>query len=210
MRSPTGANRPGAVRLAAGISDHIGLIREQDAEHLSVHALAIDHKSQERERPMTKLSLAILGTAAILTSALAGPAMARGTMAKSANDKQANCVGSNCQIKGPKTLAKSQSHMQRHVAYRGERFRNANAALTREDQYRRPVGPVGAAGAVVGGAVATAGAIATAPFRAFDNNNYYGYGYGGRDWKTYAAHNNLACTPGTTFRGADGKQHLCQ
>ena len=66
-------------------------------------------------------------------------------------------------------------------------------------------------GNVVGGAAATAGAIATAPFRAFDNSyNYYGYGYGGRDWKTYAAHNKLACTPGTTFKGPDGQQHLCQ
>ena len=38
--------------------------------------------------------------------------------------------------------------------------------------------------------------------RAFDNSyyNYYGYGYGGRDWKTYAAHNNLACTQ-STFKG---------
>ena len=161
---------------------------------------------------MTRLSLAILGTAAILTSALAGPAMAKGNMAQGAKDKQANCVGSNCHIKGSKTLAKNQSHMQRHAAYRGERFRSTNAALTREDQYRRPVGPVGAAGAVVGGAVATAGAIATAPFRAFDDNynNYYGYGHGGSDWKTYAARNGLACTPGTMVRGEDGLQHRCQ
>ena len=101
--------------------------------------------------------------------------------------------------------------MPRHAAYRGERFRNGNALITR-DQYGNPVGPVGAAGAIVGGAAATAGAIATAPFRAFDNNydNYYGYGYGGRDWKSYAARNNLACTPGTTFRDADGRQRLCQ
>jgi len=175
------------------ISDHIGLIRKQDAEHLSVPALYRNHQSQERERPMTRLSLAILGTAAILTSALAGPAMAKGTMT---GDKQV-------------TLVKSH-HMQRHAAYRGERYRNASAALT-GDQYRRPVGPVGAAGAVVGGAVATAGAIATAPFRAFDNGyDYYGYGYGGRDWKTYAAHNGLACTPGTMVRGEDGLQHRCQ
>ncbi len=161
---------------------------------------------------MTRLSLAILGTAAILTSALAGPAMAKGNMAQGAKDKQANCVGSNCQIKGSKTLARNQSHMQRHAAYRGERFRSTNAASTREDQYRRPVGPVGTAGAVVGGAVATAGAIATAPFRAFDDNynNYYGYGHGGRDWNTYAARNGLACTPGTTFGGADGRQRPCQ
>jgi hypothetical protein len=179
------------------IPDHISLIRKQDAEHLSVPALYRNHQSQERERPMTRLSLAILGTAAILTSALAGPAMAKGTMTTAAKDKQA-------------TLAKSH-HMQRHAAYRGERYRNASAALTR-DQYRRPVGPIGAAGAVVGGAVATAGAIASAPFRAFDNsyNDYYGYGYGGRDWKTYAAHNGLACTPGTMVRGEDGLQHRCQ
>ena len=38
---------------------------------------------------MTRLSLAILGTAVILTSTLAGPAMAMGTMAKGAKDKQA-------------------------------------------------------------------------------------------------------------------------
>jgi len=159
---------------------------------------------------MTRLSLAILGTAAILTSAIAGPAMAKGTMAQGAKEKQANCEGSNCQMKGSRTLARSQSHMRHHMAYRGERFRSSNAAVTREE--RRPMGPVGAAGAVVGGAVATAGAIATAPFRAFDdaNNNYYGYGYGGRDWKTYAAHNGLACTPGTMVRGADGRLHPCQ
>jgi len=154
---------------------------------------------------MTRLSLAILGTAAILASALAGPAMAKG-----AKDHQAKCVGSNCQIKGSGTLAKD----QRHAAYRGERFRNANAALTGErgDRWnRRAAAPAVVAGNVVDGAVANAGAIATAPFRAWDNsNNYYGYGYGGRDWKTYAAHNALACTPGTTFRGEDGRQHPCQ
>ena len=52
---------------------------------------------------MTKLSLAILGTAAILTSALAGPAMAKGTMAKGAKGEQV-------------THAESQSHMQRRAA----------------------------------------------------------------------------------------------
>src|SRR4051794_27754110 len=102
---------------------------------------------------MMKLSLAILGTAAILTSALAGPAMAKGAMAQEgAKDKQA-------------TVAKTNRHMHRHAAYRGERLDDANALATR-DQYGRPVGPIGAAGAIVGGAVGAAGAIATAPFRA--------------------------------------------
>jgi hypothetical protein len=136
-------------------------------------------------------SLAILGTAAIVVSVLASPATAKGTMAKGAKDQ---------------TLAKEQRHVQRHATSRSARISNANAVN------RRPAGPGEVAGNVVGGAVGTAGAIATAPFRAFDNsyNNYYGYGYGGRDWKTYASHNGLACTPGTTFKGADGRRQLCQ
>lgn len=157
---------------------------------------------------MTKLktaSVAILGAAAIVASVLASPAMAEGKMAKGAKYTQA-------QNKGSQTLAKGQRHVQRHATYRSQRIRNANAALPSERVYRRPAGPGEVAGNVVGGAVATAGAIATAPFRAFDNsyNNYYGYGHGGRDWKTYAERNKLACTPGTTFKGTDGRQHLCQ
>lgn len=50
-------------------------------------------------------------------------------------------------------------------------------------------GAVGTAGAIATGAVNTAGAIATAPFRT--SNAYY-------------------CTPGTYFRGADGRRHLCR
>jgi hypothetical protein len=154
---------------------------------------------------MTRLntaSLALLGTATIVISVLASPAMAEGTMAKGAKYTQA-------QTKGSQTLAKGQRHVQRHAT--SQRIRNANAALPSGRVYRRPAGPGEVAGNVVGGAVATAGAIATAPFRAFDNNyNYYGYGYGGRDWKTYASHNKLACTPGTTFKGPDGQQHPCQ
>jgi hypothetical protein len=162
-------------------------------------------------RRLKTASLAILGAAAIFAF---GPATAKETMAKGKMTKSEITKGQMTKGEvtpgGSKTLAKGQRHMQRHVAYRGERFRNANAAMTREDQFGRPRGPVGAAGAVVGGAAATAGAIATAPFRAFDNNNNYGYGYGGRDWKTYAAHNGLACAPGTTFKGPDGLRHRCQ
>jgi len=149
-------------------------------------------------------SLAILGTAAIVISVLAGPAMAEGKMGKGAKHVQA-------QTKQSQTLAKG----QRHAAYHSQRVRRANAAMPDERMYRRPAGPGAVAGNVVGGAVATAGAIATAPFRAFDNSyayydNYYGYGHGGRDWKTYAARNGLACTPGTMIKGADGRLHPCQ
>jgi hypothetical protein len=156
---------------------------------------------------MTRLktaSLAMLGSAAIVVSVLASPAMAEGKMAKGGKYTQAQTTGSQ-------TLAKGQRHVQRHATYRSQRIRNANAALPDGRVYRRPAGPGEVAGNVVGGAVATAGAIATAPFRAFDNSyNYYGYGYGGRDWKTYADRNKLACTPGATFKGPDGQQHLCQ
>ena len=145
-------------------------------------------------------SLAVLGTAAIAISVLASPAMAEGKMAKGTMAKGEKHA--QVQTKGSQTLAKG----QRHATYQGQRVRNARA------MYRRPAGPGETAGNVAAGAVATAGAIATAPFRAFDNryDNYYGYGYGGRDWKTYAAHNSLACTPGTTFKGPDGRQHPCQ
>ena len=160
-------------------------------------------------RPKTA-SLAILGTAAIVMSVLAAPAMAEGKMGKGAKYTQA-------QTKQSHTLAKG----QRHATYHSQRVRRANAAMPDERMYRRPAGPGEVAGNVVGGAVTTAGAIATAPFRAFDNSygynnsyayydNYYGYGHGGRDWKTYAARNGLACTPGTKIKGADGRLHPCQ
>jgi Ni/Co efflux regulator RcnB len=146
---------------------------------------------------MTRLK--ILGAAAILASALASPAMAQ-----QAVDQGARNSGDH----------------QRQATYRHDR--NWNNSYNRSDNDRRAdrdnrLSPGDAAAGVVGGAVATAGAIATAPFRAadayaWDNgyNDYYGHGYGGRDWKTYAARNGLACTPGTWFKGEDGRRQLCQ
>jgi hypothetical protein len=61
------------------------------------------------------------------------------------------------------------------------------------------------AAGVVGGAIGTAGDIATAPFAAYDNGYRGGY-YG----QSYAQRNGLVCTPGTWFRGEDGRRHLCQ
>jgi hypothetical protein len=63
------------------------------------------------------------------------------------------------------------------------------------------------AAGVVGGAVATAGAIATAPFRhdtyAY-NDRYYGHRYHG------GYNNGFVCQTGTTFMGEDGRRHICQ
>lgn len=63
------------------------------------------------------------------------------------------------------------------------------------------------AAGVVGGAIGTAGAIATAPFRSGTyayNDGYYGQRY-------YGGYNNgFVCEPGTMFRGEDGRRHICQ
>jgi len=58
------------------------------------------------------------------------------------------------------------------------------------------------AAGVVGGAIGAAGAIATAPFEAGYQGNY--------DMRSYAERNGFVCLPGTTFRGEDGRMHLCQ
>jgi hypothetical protein len=63
------------------------------------------------------------------------------------------------------------------------------------------------AAGVVGGAIGTAGAIATAPFR----NDAYAYNdgyYGQRYYRDY--NNGFVCQPGTIFRGEDGRRHICQ
>jgi hypothetical protein len=64
--------------------------------------------------------------------------------------------------------------------------------------------PADVAAGVVGGAIGTAGAIATAPFR---NDRYaYNDGY----YQRYRGPNGFACQPGATFGGEDGRMHLCQ
>ena len=80
---------------------------------------------------------------------------------------------------------------------------------TQDRVYHRHSGfwPGEVAAGVVGGAIGTAGAIATAPFR----NDVYAYndGYYGR--RIYGGYNNgFVCQPGTMFRGEDGRRHICQ
>jgi hypothetical protein len=71
-------------------------------------------------------------------------------------------------------------------------------------------GAVGAAAGLAAGAVNTAGAIATAPFRAANAYAYDNSGYGGWGQQSYAERNGFVCTPGTYFQGADGHRHPCQ
>jgi hypothetical protein len=70
------------------------------------------------------------------------------------------------------------------------------------------------AAGVVGGAIGTAGAIASIPFGGpYNNGAYYnGYynGYGPYASNGYYHSSDFACTPGTYFRGEDGLRHICQ
>ncbi|MDE5452681.1 hypothetical protein GWE18_07295 [Bradyrhizobium sp. CSA112] len=77
---------------------------------------------------------------------------------------------------------------------------------TQDRVYNRHSGfwPGEVAAGVVGGAIGTAGAIATAPFR----NDVYAYNYGRRYYGGY--NSGFVCQPGTTFIGQDGRRHICQ
>jgi hypothetical protein len=145
---------------------------------------------------MTKSAL--LGAAAILASALAMPAMAQEVITNPGYCAQFY-PNANCQNKGPGNpyTGSYQRHVYRDQAYR----QNGNW----RDSYNRWDGdrwsdrdsgfwPGDVAAGVVGGAVGTAAAIATAPL--------------GGD--SYARMNGFVCTPGSLFRGEDGRTHLCQ
>ena len=77
--------------------------------------------------------------------------------------------------------------------------------------------PGDVAAGVVGGALGTAGAIASAPFRAFDDSYAYydenaGYPYHG-EYGYRVSRNDLSgpiCAPGTRVRGEDGLLYRCQ
>ncbi|HEY0329774.1 MAG TPA: hypothetical protein VGC77_11815 [Rhodopseudomonas sp.] len=120
---------------------------------------------------MTRLP--ILAAAAVLTTALATPVMA-----------QSFDPGWN----GPdRSVSRDYRHQR---VYRQDRNYDANAFW-----------PADMAAGVVGGAIGTAGAIATAPFGGPDSFAYD---------DSYAKRNGFVCQPGTWFRGEDGRKHPCQ
>ena len=155
-------------------------------------------------------SLKLLGLAAIVASTLATPAFAQTT-----GDNSGRCTGlfqdPNCQNLAPGNPTTDRAYRRRHMA-RGQ--------VNSNDETRSGFWPVDTAGAVAGAAVGTAAAVASAPFRGWDNSYAYdtsgGYA-GGRsemgwygNWDTYAARNGIVCRPGTWYKGADGLQHICQ
>jgi hypothetical protein len=169
------------------------------------------------EHRMTKLKL--LGAAAlVISSALAGSVMAQPVITNPGRCSQFY-PDANCQNLGPNNPYTDD--YQRGGTYRGSAYRNDgnwdnswnnsnngwhdswNDNRRPRDDYR----PGDVAAGVVGGAVGTAGAIATSPFRG-DSYAYYNSGRTYND--SYAARNGFVCQPGTWFKGEDGRRHPCQ
>ena len=149
-------------------------------------------------RPLTAL-----GAAALLASALTLPATAQEVIRDPGYCAQFH-PNANCQNYGPGNPYRNGYYRGHRAAYRAGRAADVTA------------GAVGTAGAVAAGAVGTAGAIATAPFHGPDSYAYYNNGYNGgwnnSGWsgQSYAERNGFVCTPGTYFKGEDGRRHLCQ
>ncbi|MGH6642520.1 MAG: hypothetical protein ACRED3_07465 [Bradyrhizobium sp.] len=135
---------------------------------------------------MTRLK--ILGAAAILASALASPAMAQQVIYNPGYCAQFY-PNANCQNLGPGNPYTG-SYQRQAYRQNGDWQNSYN----RYDDRDRGFWPADVAAGVVGGAVGTAAAIATAPI-------------GGDE---YARRNGFVCVPGTLFRGEDGRRHLCQ
>jgi hypothetical protein len=140
----------------------------------------------------------ILGAAALLATALASPAMSQEMIAGPARCSNAS-PNANCQTWGQNS-GPGYAGTSYHRAHRADRGWQDGGWQDRgwQDSYNRydsgSFWPAEAAAGVVGGAVGTAAAIATAPI-------------GGSE---YARVNGFVCTPGTWFRGDDGRAHPCQ
>jgi len=166
---------------------------------------------------MTRFRL--LGAAAlVVSSALAGPVMAQEVIYNPGYCAQFY-PNANCQNKGPGNPYTGD--YQRRTAYpnsynRWDRDAERNNGWhdswndNRWNRHDSGFWPGDVAADVVDGAIGTAGAIATAPFRgdsyAYDNGYRGGYGYS----DSYAARNGFVCQPGTWFKGEDGRRHPCQ
>lgn len=150
------------------------------------------------------MNIKLLGAVAIATTTFAGSAMAQ-MMVNNPARCSAQFPNANCQSLGP-------GHTYTERGYRHHRrmsYRQTNG--DRNDDWNRSrtgFWPTDVAGGVAGAAIGTAGAIATAPFRSWDNS--YAYDNRGWDTRTYAQRNGFVCTPGTWFKGTDGRRHICQ
>ena len=161
--------------------------------------------------------LTVLGAAAILasTAAFMSTAQAAGcaqydpTCATYPMPKQGdNTTGTPMAARAEARVDTGRYHHHHRYyrsAYRGERPEGPG-------EFAGDVvgGAIGTAGAITAGAINTAGAIATAPFRGPDSYAYYNGYNNGWSQQSYAERNGFVCTPGTFFKGADGRRHPCQ
>jgi hypothetical protein len=143
---------------------------------------------------MTRLN--VLGAAAIVASAAITPAMAQEVVYNPGYCAQFY-PNANCTNKGPDSPYAGGYYARPHVSYQGgNRYADTNASWNttwnngyynngyyNNGYYGSGFWPADVAAGIVGGAIGTAGAIATAPFRAANayawNDGYYGGGYPG-------------------------------
>ena len=154
---------------------------------------------------MTKMKL--LGAAVLAASALATPAMAQ-TGVNNPARCSAQFPNANCQNLGP-----GNSYSDRGYRHHRVSSRQTNGDWNNDwNGSRTGFWPTDVATGVAGAAIGTAGAIATAPFPAMDNSYAYDNSWDNRGWdtRTYAQRNGFVCTPGTWFKGEDGRRHICQ
>ncbi|WP_027576810.1 hypothetical protein [Bradyrhizobium sp. WSM1743] len=153
------------------------------------------------------MNIKLLGATAIAATMLAGSAMAQAVVTNPGRCS-AQFPNANCQNLGPGNPYTDSGYRHRRASYRqtnADRYNDWNRSRT-------GFWPTDVAAGVAGAAIGTAGAIATAPFRAWDNSYAYDRGWDNRGWdtRTYAQRNGFVCTPGTYFTGADGRRHMCQ
>lgn len=150
-------------------------------------------------KTMTFLTAATVAAGLMASPAIAKDSAKQRTMMQ--NDSRMQMTDSNYR-----------GNSDRDVGYRDGDYRSGMRADTGFWPGDVAAGAVGGAVGIAGAAVNTAGAIATAPFRPW-NNSYASYQgpvdrYDTRD--SYARRNNFVCQPGTWIRGEDGQRHICQ
>lgn len=165
---------------------------------------------------MTKLKL--IGAAVILSSALAAPAMAQQVVSNPGYCAQFY-PNANCQNKGVNSPYTGDYQRRQALRSNGNRDNGYNSNARYDDDWNRDrwsnrdsgFWPADVAAGVVGGAVGTAGAIAAAPFRgSYDDSYAYDNRPAPIGGEAYARRNGFVCTPGTWFKGEDGRRHICQ
>jgi hypothetical protein len=159
---------------------------------------------------MTKLKL--LSAAAILSAAVATPALAQEVIYNPGYCAQFY-PNANCQNKGPNNpytgSYQRRTVYQNNNGYWDNGWDNSwNSSWNNGWNDNRGYWPGDVAAGVVGGAVGTAGAIATAPFRGTRNDNSYAYM---DDNASYCAQRYRSFDPASgTYLGRDGRRHACQ